>query len=127
MMKQDIETWADLDRLLEEFYKVAMKDEEIGHHFDDLDLETHLPVIGDFWEKVLFGRPVYFNNPLAAHLKLDQKFPLMPEHFIRWVAIFTQIVDQLFDGEMADAAKGRARMIAGNMSNRVNGMRLAYG
>ncbi len=124
MTMQDIETRADLDRLMQAFYSEAMKDEEIGHHFDDLDLESHLPIIGDFWEKILFGHPVYFNNPLAVHLKLDQKFPLMPEHFVRWVTIFTEKVDGLFTGEIAEMAKFRAAMIAQNMGRRLNGYRM---
>ncbi len=72
---RDIETRADLEFLLAEFYKIATVDEEIGHHFDGLDLTTHLPVIVDFWEKVLFGKPVYFGNPLIIHQKLNEKSP----------------------------------------------------
>ena len=41
---RDIETRADVEFLLSEFYKVATLDERIGHHFDDLDLAAHLPV-----------------------------------------------------------------------------------
>lgn len=56
-MKSDIETREDLEELLADFYTVAMHDEQIGHHFDELDLESHLPVIVDFWEKVLLASP----------------------------------------------------------------------
>jgi hemoglobin len=120
-MKGDIETRADIDLLLVEFYKVIIHDPEIGHHFDELDLDHHLPIIGDFWEKVLFGNPVYFNNPLAVHQTLHERFPLQPEHFIRWVEVFSQTVDALFAGEMADLAKFRARAIADNLDRRLNG------
>ncbi|MBC7900218.1 MAG: group III truncated hemoglobin [Saprospiraceae bacterium] len=120
-MKQDIQTRADIEFLLTEFYKITIHDEMIGHHFDDLDLQSHLPIIVDFWEKILFGKPVYFNNPLAVHQKLHEKFPLKFEHFVRWVEIFSQIVDRLFEGEMADAAKLRAKMIGHNLNQRLNG------
>ena len=120
-MKHDIQTRADIELLLDEFYQIAMHDAEIGHHFDELDLESHLPIITDFWEKILFGKPVYFNNPLAIHQKLHERSPLIPEHFDRWVEIFSQTIDTLFAGEMAEAAKLRARAIGGNLSQRLNG------
>ena len=120
-MKKDIETRADIDRLMDEFYEVVMTDELIGHHFVDLDLETHLPIIASFWEKVLFGSPVYFGNPLAVHQTLHERSPLIPEHFDRWVAVFSTKVDELFEGEIAEAAKAKARMVALNMGHRLNG------
>lgn len=119
-MKKDIETREDIDRLLVAFYDVALVDPFIGHHFAGLNMTTHLPVIGDFWEKALFGRPVYFSNPLLVHQQLNEKLPLKPEHFSRWVQIFVETVDHLFAGEMADNAKFRARMIADSMSQRLN-------
>lgn len=120
-MKRDIETRSDIEHLLREFYSVALVDKEIGHHFDDLDLEAHLPVIIDFWEKILFGTPVYFGNPMAVHQKLHKKFPLKFEHFVRWVGIFSGKVDELFEGEMAYNAKDRAKMIADSLNQRLNG------
>ncbi|MDQ3711954.1 MAG: hypothetical protein M3388_07020 [Acidobacteriota bacterium] len=75
-MKRDIETREDLETLFTEFYNVATIDIEIGHHFAELDLAAYLPVIVNFWEKVLFGKPIYFGNPLAVHQKLNEKSPL---------------------------------------------------
>src|SRR5438128_282832 len=98
---KDIENRQDIDDLLVAFYEVAMADATIGHHFDDLDLAAHLPVIGNFWEKALFGRPVYFSNPMIVHQKIHASMPLKPEHFSRWVDIFVETVDRLFAGEMA--------------------------
>lgn len=117
---KDIETRGDLETLLTEFYKIATVDEEIGHHFDDLDLETHLPIIVDFWEKVLFGKQIYFGNPLAVHQILHKKSPLKLEHFQKWFQIFSRTVDTLFAGETADAAKLRAKMIAHSLSQNLN-------
>ena len=119
-MKQDIETRADLELLLTDFYKIAPNDAEIGHHFDGVDLAAHLPVIVDFWEKVLFGKAVYFGNPLAVHQILHAKSPLTPEHFRRWVEIFQEIVDALFAGKTADDAKLRAKMIAHSLNQNLS-------
>jgi hemoglobin len=117
---KDIETRADVEHLLAEFYKIAIADAEIGHHFTELDLPSHLPVIVDFWEKILFGNPVYFGNPLQTHQYLHEKSPLKPEHFRRWVEIFARTVDAHFAGEQAENAKLRAKMIAHSLNQRIN-------
>lgn len=117
----DIETRQDIETLLVDFYSVVMTDAEIGHHFDDLDLEHHLPIITDFWDKVLFGNPVYFNNSLAVHQILHEKSRLLPEHFVRWVEVFSTSVDKLFSGPVADQAKQKAAAIGDALSQRLNG------
>jgi hemoglobin len=119
-MKSDIKARRDLEILLTEFYKAATKDAEIGHHFDELDLDAHLPIIVDFWEKILFGNPVYFGNPLLIHQKLNEKSPLTLEHFQKWFQIFSQTIDENFAGERAENAKLRAKMIAHSLNQRIN-------
>lgn len=119
-MKKDLETREDIELLLTRFYDVAITDAEIGYHFAELDLVTHLPVIVDFWEKVLFGKNIYFGNPLFVHQKLHEKNPLTLEHFKRWIAIFSDSVDANFEGQMAENAKLRAKMIAHSLNERLN-------
>ena len=53
----DIESRADIDFLMRVFYKKALADDVIGYIFTEvahLDMEHHMPIIGDFWETVLF-------------------------------------------------------------------------
>ena len=120
-MKTDIRDRADIDRLMDVFYERAISDDTIGYIFTDvarLDLEHHLPIIGDFWESMLFGTHVYAKhgrNPLLVHKKLDEKEPLTREHFGRWLEIFESTVDDLFAGELADHLKLRAAAIAARM------------
>jgi hemoglobin len=77
----DIEKRADIDHLMSVFYERAFADELIGHIFTDvarLDLVTHLPIIGDFWESLLFGTPAYTKhgrNPMLIHGELHSKYP----------------------------------------------------
>lgn len=118
----DIETRADIDRLLRRFYAQAMTDARIGYLFTDvakLDLEAHLPQIGNFWEQVLLQRPVYVGQPIAAHLPLHQAATLRGEHFQRWFEIWAATVDELFEGELATRAKRRAAIIAESMQYRL--------
>ncbi len=93
-MKHDLENREDIDLLMREFYSEAMADDVIGYIFTDvakLDLDHHLPIIGDFWESMLFQTGVYQKhgrNPLQVHAELDEKSPLEFEHFERWLEIF---------------------------------------
>ena len=126
-MKKDIETRADIDDLMNRFYSKALNDEVIGYIFEiaGLDLEHHLPVIGDFWETLLFGTGNYQShgrNPLQIHGQLSLKTPLRAEHFRRWLEIFRETVDETFTGERAEFAKLRAEMIANRMLNFVSGV-----
>lgn len=120
-MKRDIESREDIDELMRAFYGRAMSDRTIGYIFTDvaqLDLAHHLPVIGDFWESVLFGTGVYAKhrrNPLAVHGELDDQEPLLLEHFNRWLVIFVEEVDALFEGRRAAFIKMRAHAIATRM------------
>jgi hemoglobin len=114
----DISTRADVDALMARFYGRAMSDPVIGPLFAHLDLDHHLPVIGDFWESTLFGTGVYSRhgrNPLLVHLELDRSARLEPHHFQRWLALFTSTVDESFDGQRAHYAKQRSHAIAHRM------------
>ena len=117
----DIKDRADIDLLMRHFYSRALADPVIGYIFTDvakLDLEHHLPIIGDFWETLLFRTGNYARHgrtPLFVHGDLHQKSPLRAEHFSRWLEIFGEAVDTNFAGENAEFIKWRARAIANRM------------
>jgi hemoglobin len=123
---KDIENRADIDLIMNAFYKRALVDDAIGYFFSEvvhLDLEHHLPIIGDFWESTLFGSPTYSTrgrNPLAIHKHLHQLSPLTAAHFNRWLQLFTTVVDEEFEGERAGHLKMRAEAIAARMQEALN-------
>ncbi|HEX8248631.1 MAG TPA: group III truncated hemoglobin [Pyrinomonadaceae bacterium] len=127
-MKKDIQTRSDIDNLMNRFYARAMSDEVIGYIFTGaakLDLEKHLPIIGDFWETLILGANKYQKrgrNPMQIHALLNLKTPLQSEHFRRWLEIFRETVDESFAGEQAESAKIRAEAIANRMLNFVSGV-----
>ena len=120
-MKTDIRDRKDIDLLMRAFYSKAISDDVIGYIFTDvakLDLAHHLPIIGDFWETIVFQTGEYGKhgrNPLQVHGELNNETPLLSEHFERWLEIFDQITDELYAGERADFIKLRAHAIAGRM------------
>ena len=73
-MKKDIETREELESFLWAFYNKAFADELIGHFFTEvvpLDLDTHVPVIANFWESVAFNRPSYRKNVMEVHQHIN--------------------------------------------------------
>jgi hemoglobin len=117
-MKADINSRADIEKMLLQFYEKVKADETIGFIFTEvvkMDWEKHIPVIADFWETILLDNPVYTKNAMAVHFDLNKKVPLKKEHFNSWLLLFTETVDDLFEGKVATLAKTRAKSIAGIM------------
>ena len=118
----DIATRADIERLVDRFYKVAMVDPLIGHLFTDvahLDLEKHRPTITRFWETLLLDAGTYGGGAFAVHYALHQKSPLQRGHFDRWVVLWREAVDELFEGQVAEAAKAHGTRIAAAFLRRI--------
>ncbi len=114
-MKNDITTPEDIRHLIDSFYMRVRADDKIGYIFNDIakvDWAHHLPKMYMFWEFMLLGRDGYHGNPMEPHQKLIQKVKLTPEHFERWVQLFTETVDEHFEGLNAEEAKNKAKLIA---------------
>lgn len=114
-MKKDIKTREDIELLVQTFYKKVKADPVIGHIFTSVfkvNWERHLPVMFDFWENTLFFTGSYTGNPIESHRRIHKLFPLNDEHFRQWVVLFTETVDELFEGEKALLAKQRAFSIS---------------
>ena len=120
----DLRDRDDVYRLVSEFYGHALGDDLLGPIFTDIahmDLDHHLPIICDFWETVLFRAGLYHRNALAIHVSLNARAPLGPEHFDRWLALWSSTVDERFAGEKAELAKVQAARIAGSIHRRLQG------
>lgn len=122
-MKPQIKTKKDIELLVNEFYKKAIKDKNLGHIFNDVakvNWEHHLPIMYAFWESVLLGEVGYSGNPMDAHFKLNEKVPLTSENFNTWKFLFCETVDEYFEGEIANLAKEKAISIADLMFYKIN-------
>ena len=53
----------------------------------------------------------YQGNPLEVHVKVDKKFKqsITELHFGIWLNLWYQTLDELFEGEVVENAKRRAR------------------
>jgi hemoglobin len=120
--RSDISTRADCERLVRAFYGRALGDEVIGWLFTDvakLDLEAHVPRITAFWETVLLGAQSYTGGAFRPHAALHGKAGLRGGHFTRWLALWSQTVDELFAGPTAELAKAHAQRVAAAFHERL--------
>lgn len=119
---RDVQNWDDLLLVMTRFYELMLSDEELRPIFTDvakIHLESHLPMLADFWDGILFGSDRYRNNPMAVHLDLHRKHPLTARHFELWLYYFNAAVDGCFHGETAHVMKTRAQSIATVMQIKV--------
>ncbi|MDO7844902.1 group III truncated hemoglobin [Hymenobacter sp. M29] len=115
----DLETEADIVRLVDTFYGRVNEDALLRPIFNDVaqvDWAHHLPTMYDFWSSVLLGTSRYKGRPMARHFPL----PIKPEHFQQWLVLFRASVDELFAGPKADDAKLRAQSIGAMFEHRMN-------
>ena len=116
---RDVMNHADVEDIVARFYDDMLQDSIVGFIFTDvakIDLESHLPIIANFWSDILFKQKHYQGNALKKHLELNQLINLMPGHFTRWLYLFTKAVDQEHAGSNVELMKTRAEMIAKSIS-----------
>ena len=114
MPKKEITQQEDIQLLVDSFYEKVLKDETIGYIFTEvakLNVPEHMPIMYDFWSSVLLGTSEYKRNPMDKHFALNEKEPLKKEHFDRWLELWMETVDELFQGDTATEAKNRASTI----------------
>jgi hemoglobin len=122
-MKKDIETREELEEFLRAFYKKAFADKLIGHFFTEvvpLDLKTHIPIIASFWESVVFNTHGYRKNVMEVHKHIHHLSKIKKEYLDRWVKIFTETLDEEFEGYHTELMKQRAKSIATVMDIKLN-------
>ncbi|OBK14375.1 group III truncated hemoglobin [Mycobacterium asiaticum] len=115
---------ADVEALLQRFYSQALHDEILYAPFAELranGLTDHLPRMCDFWETVLFRAGKYQGSALAVHRDIHLRTPLSARHFVRWLTLWRDTVDEMYTGPAAERAKVQAGRIAWAMHRRLTG------
>lgn len=108
---QDIANKDDIKIMVDSFYDKVNDDDilsSVFNEFSKVNWDTHLPKMYDFWNTLIFAKAEYKGNPFAKHIPL----PVDKTHFERWILLFNQNMDELFEGEIAEATKQRASSIA---------------
>src|SRR5690625_3181432 len=109
--KEDIRNDEDISLLVHQFYGKVENDERLGYIFNDIaqvEWDTHLPTMVDFWSNILFRTRRFNGRPYRKHHPL----PIKRNDFNIWYGLWTETVDELFAGENASHAKEMAGKIA---------------
>jgi hemoglobin len=61
-----------------------------------------------FWNTVLFGEEGYRGQAVGKHVEIDRKIQLHQEHYDRWISLWRETVDHLFEGPQATNIKEKA-------------------
>lgn len=116
-MSQDISNREDVSLVVRTFYDKVRKDSTLGPFFNEAikDWDAHLDHLTTFWETSLFMtkklEKKYYGNPLEAHVKVDKanNNTITELHFGIWLNLWYETLDALFNGDVVENAKRRAR------------------
>ena len=121
----DLASRADVEELLRRFYGRVFVDDVLAEPFIELrakGLESHLAVMCDFWETVLFRAGLYHGSALVVHRRLHDRHPLSANHFVRWLQLWNAAIDEKYHGPVAERAAIQAARIAKAMHRRLRGV-----
>jgi hemoglobin len=116
---KDIVTLEDIITLVDVFYEKVRQDELLAPIFNERIQDRwpqHLEKMYAFWQTVLLDERTYYGSPFPPHAQL----PVDHSHFKRWMELFIQTADTLFQGEKAYEAKWRAGKMAELFESKIN-------
>lgn len=101
--------------LVHAFYADVRSDADLGPVFDNAigdHWDAHLDRMVEFWSTVIMRTHSFQGNVFGKHMALQG---ITPEHFTRWMALWTFHTDRLFSKDMAaefqTTAAGIGRML----------------
>jgi hemoglobin len=110
-MQRDINSFKDVQFLVDKFYETVRADPFIGPIFNSKlngRWGMHHHKLYRFWHTILLRRPDYFGDPVPMHFNMN----INEKHFDHWLQLWINTVDQYFEGRIADRAKLRGKTIA---------------
>jgi len=109
--QHDILNLADVKLLVDTFYGKVRADALLAPVFNERIQDRwpqHLERMYTFWQTVLLDERTYYGSPFPPHAQL----PVDYTHFQQWMKLFTETIDELYDGQIAEEAKWRAGKMA---------------
>jgi len=113
-----IDTREDIVQLVNRFYAKIRADELLGpifnRHIAKGKWPEHLSKLADFWETNLFGTPKFKGSPSVKHINVDRNLgnTIEQAHFEKWLKLWSETIDEMYEGERAIKAKTSARIMA---------------
>ncbi|MGO4443412.1 group III truncated hemoglobin [Mycobacterium sp. 2YAF39] len=120
----DLANRGDVEALLRRFYGQVLVDDTLAGPFAEIlanGLDSHLPVMCDFWQTVLFRAGLYGGSAVRVHQPVHDRHALTAGHFLRWLELWNRTLDKMYQGPVAEHAKVQAARIARAMHHRLTG------
>ena len=102
----------DIRRLVDEFYARIRADPELAPVFERAipgDWAPHPATMRDFWSSAMLMSGRYKRNPVAKHLRLQG---MEPRLLGRWLKLFNETCEELFDDSVSASFRAKAGRIA---------------
>jgi hemoglobin len=99
--------------MVRRFYERARQDAQLGPVFEAAvhDWPAHFARLEDFWSSVLLTTGRYKGNPFARHLNRG----IGPEMFPRWLGLWRETAQELFEPQPAQLLIHRAERIGDSL------------
>lgn len=98
--------------LVHGFYGKVRADAVLGPIFNTVigeNWDIHLARMCDFWSSVMRMTGRYKGQPMPVHMRLKM---VKPEHFARWLALFTETAQETCPPAIAQRLCAKAHLIA---------------
>lgn len=118
----DLSTRSDIHDAVVGFYREVVFDELLGPVFEEVaevDWARHIPLLIDYWCRVLLGHEGYQGAILVAHQHVHDRQAFAAEHFDRWYGLWVTTIETRWSGPHAEKAKRHAAKIASTMARRL--------
>ena len=111
-MKIDCISEDGIGHLVDCFYAKIRVDPVLGPVFERVvqgEWDLHLATMRNFWSSVMLTSGRYKGTPVPAHLRIKD---IEPPMFDRWLRLFGETCDEVFEAEIAAAFRVKAARIA---------------
>lgn len=113
-------TRENLNKLVIRFYAKVIKDDLIGPIFKDVlgeDMKSkkwqeHIQLLTDFWASIGLGDGSYMSSPFAPHIAFRDRLSI--EAFDRWMKLFNETLNTIYEPKLAELFLARAKNFAAN-------------
>ncbi len=114
MARFDNVTEAGLQTLVDRFYRRVRADLVLGPVFETAvdDWDDHIAQLVRFWSSVALGSRLFKGDPVGVHRRL----PITPDMFPRWLTLWGETVDDLFEPAAAAPLRSAAERIGRSLS-----------
>ena len=126
-MKTDIINKEDVKLLVDKFYEKVNKHALLSTIFNkvaQVNWEEHLPKMYAFWSSILLDTSEYRGQPFDKHAK--HAAHITGDHFVEWLKLFHETIDEHFEGDKAKLAKTRADSIAAIFQYKLDFMKMNH-